>query len=88
MCASEMPHAWSEVCLPQQGWTRLDPTGFMSPWRVERGLQGGALAGPNDLSLLLFTPGWFLGVEKGWWRLDGLWNRWVVSFDFRARAAL
>jgi len=33
---------------------------------VERGLQD-ALTGPNNLSLLRFIPGWFLGVERSWW---------------------
>ncbi|QEY32811.1 DUF3488 domain-containing protein [Synechococcus sp. RSCCF101] len=80
-------HAWSEVWIPRQGWTRIDPTGFVAPERVEQGLQG-ALAGSNDLSLLRFTPGWLLGVERGWWRLDGLWSRWVVQFDGQSQDGL
>ena len=30
-------HAWIEVWLPAQGWTRFDPTAAVAPARVERG---------------------------------------------------
>ena len=44
-------HAWTEVWLDGQGWVRVDPTSFVAPERVERGMnamtqaQGAALFG-------------------------------------------
>lgn len=40
-------HAWTEVWLAEQGWVRIDPTSFVSPDRVEQGMnavtqEGGA----------------------------------------------
>ncbi len=32
-------HAWSEVWLPERGWTRVDPTAAVAPERVERGFE-------------------------------------------------
>lgn len=31
-------HAWSEIWLDGQGWVRVDPTAFVSPDRVEQGM--------------------------------------------------
>ncbi len=31
-------HAWAEIWIEQQGWVRIDPTGFVSPERVELGM--------------------------------------------------
>lgn len=31
-------HAWAEVWLENQGWVRIDPTGFIAPERVENGM--------------------------------------------------
>lgn len=33
-------HAWSEVWLAGRGWVRIDPTAFVSPLRIERGMDG------------------------------------------------
>lgn len=44
-------HAWTEVWLDDEGWVRVDPTAFVSPDRVEQGMnevtqqQGAAMFG-------------------------------------------
>ena len=32
-------HAWSEVWLPERGWTSVDPTAAVTQERVERGIE-------------------------------------------------
>ncbi len=31
-------HAWAQVWIPNEGWVRVDPTGFVSPDRIESGM--------------------------------------------------
>jgi len=74
-------HAWSEVWLPDTGWTRIDPTAAVAPERVERGLE----AALPDEELL---PGrlrrnyellWQAGMI--WDNFNARWNEWVVQFN-------
>jgi hypothetical protein len=79
-------HAWSEVWLEGEGWVRVDPTGAVSPDRIERGLaetlrdDEGFLAG-SPISAMRFAN---LGVVN-WLRMqyDAMAWRWqtmVVGF--------
>ena len=74
-------HAWSEVWLPDSGWTRIDPTAAVAPERIERGLQAGLpgnelLQGGlgRDFGLL-----WQAGML--WDNVNARWNDWVVQFN-------
>lgn len=74
-------HAWSEIWLPDTGWTRIDPTAAVAPERIERGpeaalsgdelLQGGL---GRDSGLL-----WQAGMI--WDNVNARWNDWVVQFN-------
>ena len=74
-------HAWSEVWLPESGWTRFDPTAAVAPARIERGLEA-TLSGDD-----LLQNG--LGRANGlWWRagmiwdnVNARWNDWFVQFN-------
>ena len=74
-------HAWSEVWLPDSGWTRIDPTAAVAPERIERGLEA-ALSGNG---LLQDGPGrdsgllWQAGMI--WDNVNARWNDWVVQFN-------
>jgi transglutaminase-like putative cysteine protease len=46
-------HAWSEVWLEGQGWVRVDPTGAVSPERIELGISE---ALRDDASFLANSP--------------------------------
>jgi len=76
-------HAWSEVWLPDNGWTRVDPTAAVAPQRIERGL-GAALEGSEGL------PGYLDPSHRGyqlramfearWDWANAEWNRWVLGY--------
>ncbi len=80
-------HAWAEVWFDQRGWVRVDPTGAVSPARVEFGLEE-ALAGEEgflaDSPLYAYR---FRGVGVvNWMRLryDALawqWQSFIVGFN-------
>ncbi len=83
-------HAWSEVWLEGEGWVRVDPTGAVSPARVEQGVET-ALAE----QLTIIPWGWSENaVLMQWWRrarntLDAVnhgWNQWVLGYGERRQA--
>jgi len=80
-------HAWAEVWLEGEGWTRVDPTASVSPDRIEWGLEQAVAAEGTFLAESPLSPLRFRGVN---WvnqlrlRYDALtyrWQSWVVGFD-------
>ncbi|GJM14140.1 MAG: protein-glutamine gamma-glutamyltransferase [Pseudohongiella sp.] len=80
-------HAWSEVWLEGEGWVRFDPTGAVSPTRIELGPQEALRDDPGFMGDDLFSAARFGGI--GWLtaarlRLDAIeyeWNQLVVNYD-------
>ncbi|MBF0255239.1 MAG: DUF3488 domain-containing transglutaminase family protein [Gammaproteobacteria bacterium] len=76
-------HAWSEVWLQGQGWTRIDPTAAVAPERVEQQLDTD-FAG--DRAIFVLRPSAFTDrlMRNLHWGLDALnmsWYRWVIGYD-------
>lgn len=80
-------HAWSEVWFEGEGWVRFDPTGAVSPERIEQGVQEALRNDPGFMEDDLFSAARFGGI--GWLnsmrlRLDAIeyeWNQLVVNYD-------
>ncbi len=80
-------HAWAEVWLPHQGWTRVDPTAAIAPQRVEQGLgdtlpamERSAGATARDITL----PH---RLALAWDSINNGWNQWVLSYGPQLQAA-
>lgn len=73
-------HAWTEVWLPESGWTRVDPTGAVAPSRVESGVSE-ALAG-QVLPAHLSRHDTDLIVQLGlqWGAINALWYEFFLGF--------
>jgi protein-glutamine gamma-glutamyltransferase len=74
-------HAWTEVFIAGQGWTRIDPTAAIAPERVERGLAEVASADDPLVSRWQSRTAWFAGARL---RLDlvrELWRERILDFD-------
>ncbi|MEQ9463102.1 MAG: DUF3488 and transglutaminase-like domain-containing protein [Haliea sp.] len=80
-------HAWAEVWLEGQGWVRVDPTGAVSPERIELGLEQAVAGEGSFLANSPLSPLRYRGVN---WvnmlrlRYDALtyrWQSWVVGFN-------
>lgn len=81
-------HAWTEVWLEGQGWTRIDPTAAIAPLRLSEGLEaaltpedraqaaGGLLGAAVLRRLPLLDQAWQL-----WASIDYRWTSWVLSYD-------
>lgn len=76
-------HAWTEVWLSAEGWTRVDPTAAVSPLRVEQGSRG-AISAPRHL----LDYHWVRTVRNGVDLLEQRWNDWVIEFSAQGQARL
>lgn len=75
-------HAWTEIWLPADGWLRVDPTGAVSPLRVEGGVN--AALGPIGVysSIMAADPlGLLTGLRNAWQAMNSQWDQWVVGYN-------
>jgi hypothetical protein len=87
-------HAWSEIWLEGQGWTRVDPTGAVAPERIELGLRE-ALENSedgrdvlDDLGLRRFSDGGLFAKVSQWVDyVDFRWQTWVLGYDSAFQSA-
>ena len=74
-------HAWAEVWIAGQGWTRVDPTGAVSPARVgqfqrllaPRGTIANAVGTFVDVSTME-------KLRAVWEAVNNRWNQWVINY--------
>ena len=81
-------HAWTEVWLDSQGWVRVDPTAFVAPERVEKGMdaltqaQGAAMFGDGASAQISYQQYQMLQTLR---RLSDqasyYWQKDVVGYD-------
>lgn len=69
-------HAWSEVWLPNAGWTRVDPTAAVRPDRISLGA-GAADAGSGAW----YQVDWLRGLRNRIDIVNRLWDQAVVGFN-------
>lgn len=70
-------HAWAEVWLPDQGWSRVDPTAAVAPQRIEQGLDVESQAAAQEIRFNFGNrelSGAGLRFEELW-----RWGRMAVS---------
>ncbi|MDH5648338.1 MAG: DUF3488 and transglutaminase-like domain-containing protein [Gammaproteobacteria bacterium] len=86
-------HAWSEIWLPQSGWTRIDPTSAVAPERIEYGLDAVQQFQLQGLDYSMLTPSqrnqalrpkWPIfildNIQRYWDAGNVLWYSWVLDF--------
>ena len=75
-------HAWAEVWFDDLGWLRVDPTSFVSPLRINRGLS--AAVGPVGMFNTIMDAdklGVLRQLRYSWDAMNSQWNQWVVGFS-------
>jgi protein-glutamine gamma-glutamyltransferase len=81
-------HAWTEVFIAGQGWTRIDPTAAIAPERVERGLAEVASADDPLVSRWQSRTAWFAGARLRLDLLRELWRERILDFDQESQRKL
>jgi protein-glutamine gamma-glutamyltransferase len=75
-------HAWTEIWIEGQGWIRVDPTGAVSPLRVDSGIN--AALGPIGVipSIVAADPlGLLASIRDSWRAMNSQWDQWVVGYN-------
>lgn len=87
-------HAWSEIWVEGQGWTRIDPTGAVAPERIELGLREALESSEDgsdmldDLGLRRFSDGGLFAKVSQWMDyVDFRWQTWVLGYDSAFQSA-
>ena len=71
-------HAWVEVWIENKGWFRVDPTSWVSPERIESGLQ--QAIGREAFSGFKGQAQWLIDLRRRWQAFDYYWNDWMLSY--------
>ena len=86
-------HAWTEVWLIGQGWVRVDPTSFVAPERVEKGMnaltqqQGAALFGEGASAQLSYQHYQMLqSLRRLSDQASYYWQKDIVGYDQESQA--
>lgn len=81
-------HAWSEIWVEGHGWIRIDPTAFVSPDRVEQGMNnltqstGAMMFGDGIMGELLYQQFQFIQHTRRLFdQASYYWQRNIVGFD-------
>jgi hypothetical protein len=77
-------HAWAEVWLGDRGWVRVDPTGAVSPSRIELGMDAAIPPTMGPAGLDLPSKGALWETWRRWRHgIDAIksgWNEWVLGY--------
>ncbi len=78
-------HAWTEIWLDGQGWTRVDPTSVVSPERMQRGIYDYLGSGLPATTAFLHGNSFFNRISQLWDGANHWWQERVVEFDIRSQ---
>ena len=73
-------HAWAEVWQPGLGWTRVDPTGAVSPGRVGNAQRLTIPKGVVASALGTLSPDMLNALRATWDAVNNRWNQWVLNY--------
>jgi transglutaminase-like putative cysteine protease len=80
-------HAWAEIWLEGEGWVRADPTGAVSPDRIEWGLERAMAEEGSFLAGLPLSPihyrdvAWLNQLRLRYDAITYAWQLMVISYD-------
>jgi transglutaminase-like putative cysteine protease len=85
-------HAWAEVWLAGRGWVRVDPTGAVSPNRIQLGLDAviSTSTGLTGLNIEATGPAQEIlrQLRHSIDAINASWNEWVLGYSTRKQLQL
>ena len=81
-------HAWNEVWLDEQGWTRVDPTAVVAPERLQRGVYDLMANSMPAAATFLHNNRWLNRISLLWDGMNQWWQERVVEFNLSAQLDL
>ncbi|GAA6133491.1 protein-glutamine gamma-glutamyltransferase TgpA [Oceaniserpentilla sp. 4NH20-0058] len=78
-------HAWVEVWIEGKGWYRVDPTAWVSPERVQNGLQQ---AVPSGFTGFTSQSKWLVELRRQFQAVDYFWNDWMIRYKGEKQQAI
>ncbi|MEH6346467.1 MAG: DUF3488 and transglutaminase-like domain-containing protein [Bermanella sp.] len=70
-------HAWVEIWVEGLGWLRIDPTAWISPERIEQGVES---ALKNEFVGFSSGSSWLGSIRNQMNALNYYWNDWMLSY--------
>ena len=70
-------HAWVEVWVEGKGWLRVDPTSWVSPERVEQGMES---AVQEEFAGFRSESEWIRAMRDRFQALNYYWQDWMLSY--------
>ncbi len=74
-------HAWAEVWIAGEGWTRVDPTAAVAPERIERGALDAFSAVRGFAAQDSFLGSLLQRSRFNWDAIGNAWNQWVLAYN-------
>lgn len=78
-------HAWIEVWIEGEGWRVFDPTGWVSPERVEQGIEN---AVKSEFVGFRTQSKWLREMRQQFQAFNYLWNDWMLAFKDEKQQAI
>jgi transglutaminase-like putative cysteine protease len=78
-------HAWVEVWIKDRGWLRIDPTGWVSPERVEKGIEQ---AINEEFVGFRSQFKWLSNIRHQFQAFNYLWNDLMLSYKDDSQQAM
>jgi protein-glutamine gamma-glutamyltransferase len=72
-------HAWTEVWLEEEGWTRVDPVAAVAPERVALGFDGSGSGGATAAAAALRAR-WTRPMALFWDAVNTRWETWIIGY--------
>jgi transglutaminase-like putative cysteine protease len=78
-------HAWTEVWLGPDGWTRMDPSAVVAPERLRAGLFDVLPESQATTSVRFWRSAWMNRMGRLWDGANQWWREHVLDFNLRSQ---
>ena len=80
-------HAWTEVWLEDEGWTRVDPTAVVAPDKLHNDMDDAVAAADGSGRPAHGAP-WIAATVQAWQAMNAWWQDEIVNFNMERQLDL